>query len=404
MNNAVVHRTVAVSASILFLDLALWVAGQHLLLSPIALALAGLLPLLIGIIYLRYFNLDIPLNIAGIGSTLAIAYASLGTEANVFGIILLVIPACALWIASLRRTPIASASLLAASAMIFAAWSIQWRLADEYALGLGACFVASAALLARFYARQQHSYFAEATSICAILFVACGAFQFHLSAPAFFAVTISVALLFGLLASRASLVICVLLSIAAALVVYSRFESIVALTAVFAATLVLAHYTQFAVLAGLSRLALIAGANLLPWLHPSVIAGSTADPLITHLWCGSTLLLAGQAFVLAYRKELDHKLTLLAGVLLSLTALFSELSYFAGLGIVLTLAAALIGGLVTLKSKPIGLSILGLAALKLFAVDWQFLNGPPRVAIFMIAAVAMLLLAVRVKNTPDEQR
>ncbi len=399
MNQSLLHRTVAASAGIVLLDLALWIAGQHQLLSPVALLIAGLIPLAIGIGFVRYFNLDIPFFVAAAGNTGVIAYASLGLEANMFSLALLTVPACALWFAR-RGPPWMSATLVAASGALLAAWTLQRRLDVEYALVIGVCLVGAGAAIARFYEKQGHASFAELTSIGSLLFVAFGALVFDVSAGVFFIATISVSLLYGLLASRSSLVIAVLLGLAAALLIYRRFEVSLVLAVVFALTMILAHYTKSAALSWAARLPLLVSIIFLSVIHPAWMEENGS----THLWSGLSILAGGQAFVLARQNERDHRLALITSAVSIFIALCNELIYFAGFGIGLTIASGAVGLLAVAVSKPAGFTILGLTALKLFAVDWHDLNGAPRVAIFIVAAFSMLLFAVRVKNTHDGRR
>jgi hypothetical protein len=319
-----------------------------------------------------------------------IAYASLGIKANVFIFALLAVPSCALWTSTRRRTPWISTLLLAPGGAVLGVWGVEWRLDIEYALAAGCFHVAAGAAIAVLHKRQGHLRFAHLTSVGSIVFVALGALVFDVSTAVFFAATIAVSLAFGLLASRASLAIAVVLGVAASLIMYRRFEILIALAVVFACALLLTRW--------MARLPVFVSIIVLAVLHPAITSENT------HGWCAFTLLIGGEAFLLAQQKIRDQKIALGISAAAALIVVFSELMFFAGSGIGLTIAVAVIGLLITAKSRPIGLTILGLTVLKLFAIDWQHLNGPPRVAIFIAAAVTMLLFAVRVKTTPDEQR
>lgn len=394
--NAVHHRTIGAAGSVIFLDLALWIAGQHQLIAPFTLVLAGVIPLAIGIAFLLTFDVELPALAGGIGAAAAIAYASLEADANLLVYALAIVPACAVAIASSStRSPWTSTFLLASSGAVLGAWSVTWKLDLRHTLGSGACFVLAALAIAAFHRRRQHAWPATLISAGAILFVAAGAIFFDAGATAFFAATIATALLFGLLASRAALPIAVLLGVAAALVLYRRFEILIALACLFAVALALARYTSSAVLAWMARLPVVASSIAVAVLHPAI------EPENTQLWCAFTVLVAGQLLVIARRDELDRSIAGAFAGLVACAGAFTELAIFAGFGLVLTLAAALIGLLVSAKSRYLGLAILGASAIKLFAIDWFNLNGGPRVAIFIAVGLAMLLFAVRVKTKID---
>jgi hypothetical protein len=226
--------------------------------------------------------------------------------------------------------------------------------------------------------------------------------MFDASTAVLFASLISISLAFGLLASRPSLGISIVLGILGSLILYTGFEILVALACTFVAGLFLARFAKSAAITWVARLPLGAGIAVLVLLHPAFEAGAGAARI--HLWCVFTIVVGAQAFLLA-RFENQHRTIALAisGAAIVVTA-FTEITHFAGFGLGLTVIAALIGLLATTKSKAVGLAILGLTALKFFAIDWQSLNGTPRVAILIAAAVTMLLIAVRVKTTVDGER